>query len=570
MRIEAFPDNVPVEIDEIRNLGLEKNFQDPRSGVKLSVESFSLLNQAYSRMNTWLYNEQGRFENAPAEIYTNAVNGVETVYHAYINQKEMVTGFNRIECNIELRKSYGHFFEQAAGLTFELLHSKGGLPSSVITDTPYIIIPDDIRIQRAIAIVTSMSLAFQLQQTIKNIGDASANFADPAHIIAAGIKVALLVVFLLFTLLAFIDAANDLKELYFPTVRYLKSVRDFDLLKYACNFLGYTFESNMIELELYGMHTMGKPIPVDNESSFQLLDNDMTEYFNKGYPTAGDSTPTLDLFIQHYLDTYDCLITVFDGVVRIEREATFSGNASFVLDPTLSDQTGHDNQFKYNDEAAWGRKYDHWADDYSDSHSIEVNRSMKSEYITEPINVINQDLFHLTGLKENAAPFAPAQIKRGYTGTELFLAGIFVSFDQIINLLGGNSNFTGIITERKFVMIMEKQYFSVTKKLWGVPQQGILKQSSNFNEIMSMNNIHNVYNLGKNVINNNFKIESMTVPFTDESWQNLLQNYFVIWKPTGESVKVLNAVWLDKQYKAELIVQVPDGSAFNTKTTKLA
>ena len=582
MKITFCPDNVPVEIDNIRSIGLEKNFLNPKSGVTLNVDSFSLLNEAYSRMDKWLYQEQGRFENAPAEITTNPVNGVSTVYPAYIDQKGMEIGYNRISCNIQFRKSYGQFFEQMSGLTFELLYSKGGLPDSVIVDVPYIRVPDDLKLQKAIAIITELSLAFQIGITVKEIADIPALLGNPLNIAVTIIQAIILAAFLIVTILAFINATVALKELYFPTVRYFKAVSDYNLLKYSCEYLGYTFQSNMIQFELFGMHTMGKPQAVTNEGVTQLLESESNSYFNKGYPTADDTIPTPDLLVDHYLETYDSIITVHDSVVVLERESYFSGNASIVLNPTLSDQEGHDNKFKFNDEAAWGRKYDHWADDPQDIHSIEANKPMKAEYITEPIQVLNADLLNLQTLKENAAPFSPAQRKFGLDRGELVILAMLQGIDGFINLFGGNSNSSSGVLNRDGVVIIENQYFSVTKKLWGVPVEtqttnfigltvtrNILKQPSNFQQIMAMSNIHDLFNLGKNVINNNYRIEQMTVPFTDENWISLLNNYFLVWEPTGESVKVLNAVWRSEQYKVDLIVQVPDESAFNTKTTRI-
>ena len=583
MKITFCPDNVPVEIDNIRSVGLEKNFLNPKSGVTLNVESFSLLNEAYTRMKTWLYNEQGRFENAPALVTTNPTNGVNTVYPAYIDQKDMEIGFNRITCNIQFRKSYGQFFDQMSGLTFELLYEKGGLPDSVIVDVPYIIIPDNLRYQKVVAIITELSLAFQIGITVKEIIDVPLMLLNPLNLAVSIAQLAILIVFLLLMIIAFVQASSALKELYFPKVRYLKGVSDYNLIKYACIYLGYTFQSTMMVNELWGMHTIGKPIAIEGEGITEFFDNEITSYFNKGYPTAGDTIPTADLLVDHYLDTYDSMITIVDGDVVLERESYFAGNASIVLDPTLSDQENHDNKYKFNDDAAWGRKYDHWADDQQDIHSIEANKPMKAEYITEPVQVINADLFHLTGLKENAAPFAPAQRKNGYTRLEASILELFTTFDAIINLFSvnsgtnGSSNLAQGISNRDGIMIIERQYFSVTKKMWGTPvtqiingaSTQVLKQPSNFQSIMAMSNIHDLFNLGQNVINNNYRIEAMSVPFTDPNFQSLLANNFVIWKPTGDSVKVLNAVWRNMQYKVDLIVRIPDESAFNTKTTRI-
>jgi hypothetical protein len=85
-----------------------------------------------------------------------------------------------------------------------------------------------------------------------------------------------------------------------------------------------------------------------------------------------------------------------------------------------------------------------------------------------------------------------------------------------------------------------------------------------------MDNIYNLFKTELNVINNNYKVKTMTVPFTDENFISLLMNNFVIYEPTGETVEVTNITWFDRKYKAEIEILLPDTSAFNTKTTKLA
>jgi hypothetical protein len=569
MKIIGFPDNIDLNPEEHRELGFVKNFVDHRSGVTLNTENFSLVNEAYDRLYTWIYDEYGRFENPPVTITTDS----GTEFPFYLDLKPTEIGLNRISTGIQMRKSQGHFFENAEGLTFELLYAKGFLPDSMKIDVPYIIVPDLLEIQRAIAVITVLSLSYQLYQHTLELAKVAAAFLDvvgtgPLTAIAQLIAV---IAFYVITVIALIQAILDLKEIYFPKVRYFKAFTDLTLLRQGCLYLGYNLDSIMMTNELQKMATLGKPQAKDGKSIFQLYQNEQSGYLQKGFPTAEDSTPTLASLFQFILDTFDSKVFIYDSIVKLERDSFFSSTASINLVPTLTDQENSDDKYIFNEDGAWGRTFDHWQVDFSDIHSSDINDGMKTEYITEPIVVLNPDLFRLHGLKENSAPFAMAGRKNSLNRVEKMFKSLLGFMDSIANVFGGSSNLAATIEERIGVMVIEQQYFGVTKKLWlDVDADGIGKQPHNFKDILSMDNIHLFFKQGLNVINNNFAIKTMTVPFTDDNFILLLQNNYVIYEPTGEAVEVVNIIWNDRKYSADITIRLPDNSAFNTKTTKLA
>ena len=125
-------------------------------------------------------------------------------------------------------------------------------------------------------------------------------------------------------------------------------------------------------------------------------------------------------------------------------------------------------------------------------------------------------------------------------------------------------------------MILEKQYFGVTKKLWLEVElnddgsNGVGKQPVDYKDKLSMDNIHLEYKQDLNVKDNNFAFKQMTVPFTDQQWIDLQLNNYVIYEPTGEPVEIVDIEYFDKKYQANISILLPDGSAFNTQTIKLA
>ena len=175
----------------------------------------------------------------------------------------------------------------------------------------------------------------------------------------------------------------------------------------------------------------------------------------------------------------------------------------------------------------------------------------------------------MTGLRENAAPFAPVKRKTGLNGVENLIKELLEAYDNIVGVFGGNSNVANTINERVGIGVFEKEYWSTTRRVWGVPVNGVLKQTADYQSVLSMDNINTLFKTGLYVKNNNYQVKLMRVPFTDEGFNELIQNNYMIYEPTGESVEIANIVWKDRDYAAELVVLIPDESAFNTKVTIL-
>ena len=84
-----------------------------------------------------------------------------------------------------------------------------------------------------------------------------------------------------------------------------------------------------------------------------------------------------------------------------------------------------------------------------------------------------------------------------------------------------------------------------------------------------MGNIYDSFKTDLEVNKNNYAEKTMTVKFTDDNFSDLLQNNFVNMDGFDDPVEVVKLTWLDRQYKADIIVLLPDSSAFNTQTTVL-
>lgn len=582
--LRAFPQNIDISPskDQLRDLKIVKDFTNPRSGVSVELDGLDLTREGKEALLEWLYETQGRFEN-PEAYFTDPTG---TTFDMFINLKELsVRRRAGISGAIEMRKSFKHFFDNIDVLTYNLLDREGLLTDDLFVDFPFVLVPDDLKQQKIIQQIYLASLLFQLYITIKEASDLVAMFLNPLNVAVIIAQTVGFVLYLTLTIISIIETSLTLVELYYPPVRYYKAISDFDLMRKACEYLGYTFESDFMENEMYGMHTIGRPEGI-NESIVDRLDNYFSvNYQNVGYPRENDTVKTAGDIFNFYLDNFDTRLFVYDGIVKLERRSYYQNNSNVSVKPTMSDQEAVDDSYTFNDDQTWGRKYYKWSFDQSDIHSIEVNQDdARFEAITTQINTINPDLVHLTGLDEYSAPFALVKRKNGYTGVESSINKIFqkigdilselnVVFQSISGTLGQTLDLSGLLIDRIGIGVFEKNFWSVTRKVWGVPEvvadRTILKQPSNFLDIIGQTAINNNFNTDLYVINNNFALKELTLPFNGSQFNNLLQNNYVNYEGYNDGVEALSIAWYPFRYKADIAFELPDGSAFNTQTTIL-
>ena len=573
MSLKGFPQNIDISPDNWEELKLVKDFTNRRNGVEVEIGDFRLEREGYEAIIEWIAS-QGIFENP--EAYFTAPDG--EVYNMFLNMRSIDIGLDDVSMEIKMRKSNDHFFERMDWLTWELLRQEGFITDNMLIDFPYLVVPDDLREQRAIQLITLASILFQLYISIKEIADVSSlllNFTNAAVFVAQVISLGL---YLALTIASLLETGQNLQELYFPFVRYFKCISDLDLMKAACAREGYTFISDFMENERAGVYSIGRPDPND-VSIFDQLDNFFAQqntYLNFGYPRSYDTGgANAGALFNEYLENYDVDLFIYDGTVRLERSSFFENNATVNVKPTLTNQDNNDDRHTFNFEESWGRKYFRWSNDENDAHSKDVNRGdVRFEAITTQINTINQDLVELNGLNEYIAPYALVKRKDGYTKTELFFRIVLSDISNILVQLGSNNPaFQNFATERIGVGIFEKDYWTVTRKVFGTPEfdnvtgRTVLRQPADFLDYLGQDAIDATFNQGLRVNANTFRNKELNnLPWTSENFTSLLQNNRVNYVGEPEGAKVLRIEYFPFQYYCTLTVELKSDAGNNTQT----
>jgi hypothetical protein len=558
-------------------IGVVSDFSGNPEILNLNTESVILPREAMDIIKQHIL-AVGLFEGIPYKVelsgnvsidyYIDLTNGVKIRQH-------------EIEVNLLRRKAIETFKTNADGTSFELMLSKG-----VIFDTkkvPYFIIKDNQLetaitlaistyimtkelIQATVEVVTAITDLINASAPIPGLSPAGPTVSyNVSAIIIASLKVIARLAYFAAILIAVINLAGQLFSLLFPPKRNLLGCSFYELLEKSCNFLGYTFASDLLTNDPY-WNLCPVPLVRGNQSIFEEAFNSFTGSFNKGVPSSSDTTPTVGTFIDACLTMFNGQLIVRNGEVRLERRDWLANQSTNVILPALSLQSERDDEYYYNTEDIWKRYYIHYAVDFSDVHTCEgdMYKIHDSEYSTEPnFTITNSDLVTIKGLNEVTIPFALAARKDKLNWIELLAKGFFTLVDSVTGVFGGGTNYAPQIGERKKAMKISQQYFSTTKVLYAKPSEfvsGSIVQGGNYGNNCSAHALWRKYHYINQIQDYEFIIkENCRVRLSSQDFVTLLNNNFA--DIDGVVSEILKIEWIDEKSFAQITFRQPSNWA---------
>jgi hypothetical protein len=379
---------------------------------------------------------------------------------------------------------------------------------------------------------------------------------DLGDIIAFALNVASQVIYIASLLIAIVDLATKFFTLIFPPVRNLLGCKEKELLLKGCQYLGFTFESTLLD-SLSGATIVPVPLVRNRKSIFKFLPDEFFAPFNKGVPSASDTTPTLGSLFTALETKYNAKTVVRNGVVRLERRDWWQNLTLQQLNPSLSLQSERDDAFSYNVNDIWKRYYIRLALDYSDSHTIdEIYDFHDSEYSTEPLNVVNADLVSIKGLNEVSIPFALGARKDALNWLEKLAKKFFTLIDDITGIFGGGTQFASKIESRIGVLTISQQFFSVTKSLYTING----KQPSDFTDYVSAKSLWTKFHYINQIQLNGWKPKTdVRIRLREDDFVYLLNNNFA--EIDGLDCEITRMEWVDEQSLATISFNIPENFA---------
>jgi len=536
------------------SIGVVSTFEGNPDELSLNVDSLVLPREAYEMIKQHIQTI-GLFEGVPYSVESG---GVTLDY--YIDLTDPSNTFRSYECELKIkrRKALDNFNDNAAGTSFELLLKKGvEFPTF---NVPYVIIKDN---QTELALITGITLYMMTSAFIQSVKDLITTLSqgiqastpnagvppsiDTGDIIAYILNIAAQVVFIAAQLLAVIQMATKFFALIFPPVRNLLACTIWDLMRKSCEYLGYQFESS---LEAQYPHYAILPVPLirNRKSIFDVIPEELTAPFNKGVPSSSDTIPTVGNLFDAAEVTFNGRTRVANGVVRFERRDWWANVTPNNIVPALNIQADRTDEFSYNTDDVWKRYYIHYNLDPSDIHTLDkIYDYHDAEYSTEPTNVVNADLVTIKGLNDVNIPFAMGARKEGLNWLEKLVKGLFQFIDFLTGVFGGGTNFAAKIENRKGVLMISQNYFTVTKLLYCVngKQQPDYLDWIAARSLWGRFHVINEINLNDYVIKNEARIR-----MTQSEFVTLLNNNFA--EINGIMCEILRIEWIDEKSYAQI------------------
>ena len=536
--MKHFINNKEITPRNIFDIGVQVDFSAKIDQNKLTTDVVILPNEGKTEVLNHK-NTVGVFEGLPYHVELESGTKIDL----YIDlTTDVIYKDTEVECTLKQRYSHDNFFDNAEGLSFELIHTKNPI---TIFDVSFQLQVKD-QLGRSITLSLAIySLSVGIAQQVKELSEVTKEFVSIAgygfsalgKIIEAGLKLILTTIFLAVLVFQAYKLIQALIEINFPKTRYLKGSKVLDLIQKGCNYLGYSFESSILENEYKDLMILPIPLNKTKEKFFEIFLNDLNNSFTKGYPTANDSTPTLGSLISAMETQFNAETKIINGKVSLERWDFWLNQSSIQIQSSLTLQDKAENSFKYDFSRLFKRYLISYQTDYSDLYTIDNFDNSNAEYSLERQTVVNNDLNSIKGLTEAQIPFALASIKTKYDWLEKRFSNLY----QLIDKLAG-TNYANKKSKLGLI-ILSDQFYSVSKL---IIYDGNKKQALNFNDYLSATNLWDKFHYINNVSKKPFKIvENEKVKMNDQEFTNILnKNYASI---DGEVIEITNIQYFSER-----------------------
>ena len=554
--MKHFLNDIEISPRNRTEIGITSDFTSDPDVMNLSVENVILPREAFDIVKQHVLT-QGVFEGIPYRIEMEG--GI--ILNYYVDLVDSNTKFRDHDCEVVLKKRKGkdQFFENALGTSFELMLQKG--VNFQFVNVPYVIVPPNLW-EQALSLSIALyvmgkeaidagqavveSIAEIIQASTPSVG--AGVVVDTGDVIVMVIKLIARLAYFALTLYLVIDLATQLFNLIFPPIRYHLACKFKELCVKSCAFLGYTFQSSLLDSEPQWTHL---PVPLvrDRQSIFELEPAFWNNAFTKGVPSSSDTTPTFGLFLEALETMFNAQVKVNNGVVRLERRDWWMNQALNQIIPALALQDTRSDQWRYNTEDVWKRYYIHYQTDFADVHTLDgkMYDIHNAEFSTEPTSVVNADLITIKGLQDVNIPFALGARKNKLNWFEELASLLAGTIDTVTGLFGGGTNYQATIGDRKNVLMVSQQFYAVSKVLWTENGKQPISYMNAVGAIGLWNRFHYINKIQENdwIIKEDVRLQMSSADFV-----SLQDNNFA--EINGVLCEILNVEWIDEKSFAKI------------------
>lgn len=462
----------------------------------------------------------GIMEGLPLTLWANDGINNEKIFDGFLDFKKYEQiNEGEVVCGLKEVGSMNSFDAISKVTYFNILESKGVFSQSDYTNVKYIIERVDAEAEAASAAISLFILSIQLAQQARNIEKDLADFV--AHttggvpgLIAGPIYLAVILIIdlALFALLSIqiIKLSKKLVELLAPPKRNHKSIFLKKLFEKSLNHLGYSFETNITEMD----NTVYLPARPDQK----------VKDIKSGVPKVGQPGQTLAEIIGIVLKKYDAQFAIIGSVAHIRsvNDPFWIQNSTYILpdwgsdDVTAVNLESESKIFNINDFNSSIKIS--FASDGNDAYTISSWKGTSFVVSTEEINVNDPKKLLFEGLDEVNIPISLGVRKDVLSEVEIVLFQLLSIADSVINFFVGavnlilalipgtntlsKSNLAGSIADRIGALKLSQSSFNNPKFIWlELNSKGVFSIPFNHRDKLSARVVYVKYHARKSFVN---------------------------------------------------------------------
>jgi hypothetical protein len=538
--MKFFLNNEQVEPIDGLQVGLKSDFKIRSSPDELQLTTMNLVlpRRGVKIIREWI-NQYGLGNGIPASVELKD----GTVIRYYVDLWDERTkpkfkvldllNYKDITAAVKLKRRDSNFFDRARGFSFEMLNDDGVQFDTIPVE--YIIVKDN-----AIEVGVSLALAgysaarelinqsIELVNTIRDLVKASTpnvdlpeNSEDVATLIIRAVSQVVTIGLLLFAL---IKLSQQFFELVFPKIRTFQACKVRELMEKSANYFGYQFKSDLLDT-LPGLTILPAPLKKDKDSFWDFLQNDLNFSFTKGFPTASDPSCSI---VEQLFSSMEIMLNgatkVKNGIVEFESWNYWQNITTNQLELSMNLKDEALNEYEYNTDEGYKRRLVKYQIDSSDLHTLDFFDPTIAERSTENVNVPNADLETITGLVNKEIPFALGVRKNQLNWLEQVAKEFFIVLDGIINIFGGQSSLAAQIDERKGVLQISQQFYTLSKMMYIVNG----KQPADYVDRIGANALNDNYHASSDITNQaGIIVKNVPIRVKGNELVNLYNNNFI-------------------------------------------
>lgn len=581
--IDFFFDNKRISPPtEWQDISIEASFDNEEIQANITIENFTFILDAYTRLKEHILggigNGVGIFEGLPFNIVAAGTDNSITAFNGFVDLQDdakINDELGYIEATIKELNAINSFNDRLSALSFDFLYEKGAIVDSDFTDIDYVVEKVDNATEVLILSITLFALVQSSAQAAHEIADseflvlalAGGVFSAGAGGIYKALSFFLNIAYLVALQIRILNLVRNIFNLFNPPTRTHKGMSIKLMLEKVCNFLGYSFNTTIKELDsVYYLPSNLNFDELDNKGFIKKV-----EGIKKGIPNVNDyGFVCSDLFFLAK-QLFNGKYAVLNNTIELHTELSefWERNSSWQFPNIL------DTEYSYNTQELNSNIFISFSTDITDEWTIKNFTGTNYQIITDAEKVIDDKKKIIQNLFEVRIPLALGNRKDNLNGFQKALRGLAAVIDTItatLHLLSlgliNRTNYKQKLDDKIGTLKIGNNNHQIPKLLW--LENGRLPQDHRTK--LSAKALYTYSYFQKSFISNNYRrqrrnYESVEIPFGLNDFVQLIRNgYFPNYNNIGKG-KITSFKWNISQDKAIASFYVEDVYTKNLNET---